>query len=606
MKKILGISAYYHDSAAAILIDGKIIAAVQEERFTREKNTATFPFGSIAYCLEKSGLKLEELDAVVFYDKPLLKFERIIETHFSFAPKGLIAFLTSMPSWLGEKLFLKNSILKKLSGHFNCDKKKIKLLFTEHHLSHAASSFFASPFKEAAVLTMDGVGEWATTSIGIANGNAITFLKEIHFPHSLGLLYSSFTYFLGFKVNSGEYKLMGLAPYGNPLDEQTKKFVSIIKSDVVTIYDDGSFKLNLKQFSYTTGLRMVNDKHWEKLFGIKKRIPESEINQEHSNLALAIQLVCEEIVVKLSYEAKKITGCENLCLAGGVALNCVANGKIANEKIFKNIFVQPASGDAGGALGAALAAHYIYFGKERENINEDEMQGALLGPEYSNEEIEEVLKRNNCAIEKYDNVDLLCSATADLLKSNNVVGWFQGRMEFGPRSLGNRSILGNPVEPSMQEIINSKIKLREGFRPFAPAVLEEDCNLFFDMNFPSPYMLFTAELNKNIRKELPFDFQKKSNSDKLKTPRSNLQSVTHVDFSARVQTVNKSTNPIFYKLLLEFKKQSGFGVLINTSFNVRGEPIVCSPEDALHCFLKTKMDYLVLGNYILDKKKQIH
>jgi carbamoyltransferase len=491
LRKILGISAFYHDSAAALIAGGKIIAAAQEERFTREKHTAEFPVQAIKYCLGESGFRLDELDAIVFYDKPLLKFERLLETYYAFAPKGLISFLKSIPVWINEKIFLKKMIYDGLKEVEHYDKKKIKLLFSEHHLSHAASAFYVSPFDEAAILTIDGVGEWATASIGIGKGNKISFSKELHFPHSVGLLYSSFTYFLGFTVNSGEYKLMGLAPYGNAEITQTKEFIEIIKSKLVDIKDDGSIWLNMDFFDYATGLRMVPDKKWKQLFGFERRDDKDEIKQHHCNLALAIQTVTEEIVIKLAREAKRISQSDNLCMAGGVALNCVANGMLIKECLFKNIFIQPASGDAGGALGAALAAHYIYFNQERE-IEKESNHGFYLGPSFSEKEIEQHNKKAKAVYHKYENSAALNSFVASKIAEGNVLGWFQGRMEFGPRALGNRSIIADARNPEMQKKLNLKIKFREGFRPFAPAVLAEDANLYFDIENDSPYMLFVA------------------------------------------------------------------------------------------------------------------
>lgn len=603
MRKILGISAFYHDSAAALIAGGKIIAAAQEERFTREKHTAEFPVQAIKYCLGESGFRLDELDAIVFYDKPLLKFERLLETYYAFAPKGLISFLKSIPVWINEKIFLKKMIYDGLKEVEHYDKKKIKLLFSEHHLSHAASAFYVSPFDEAAILTIDGVGEWATASIGIGKGNKISFSKELHFPHSVGLLYSSFTYFLGFTVNSGEYKLMGLAPYGNAEITQTKEFIEIIKSKLVDIKDDGSIWLNMDFFDYATGLRMVPDKKWKQLFGFERRDDKDEIKQHHCNLALAIQTVTEEIVIKLAREAKRISQSDNLCMAGGVALNCVANGMLIKECLFKNIFIQPASGDAGGALGAALAAHYIYFNQERE-IEKESNHGFYLGPSFSEKEIEQHNKKAKAVYHKYENSAALNSFVASKIAEGNVLGWFQGRMEFGPRALGNRSIIADARNPEMQKKLNLKIKFREGFRPFAPAVLAEDANLYFDIENDSPYMLFVAPVKTERRNQLPENYSEMPLWEKLYYQRSDIPSVTHLDFSSRIQTVHKEINPEFWELINEFKNQTGCSVLINTSFNVRGEPIVCTPTDAYRCFMNTEMDYLVINNFVYKKTEQ--
>ena len=603
-KKILGISAYYHDAAAVLIVDGEIVAAVQEERFTREKHTDKFPVNSIQYCLEEAGLSIDELDAVVFYEKPFLKFERILQTYYSSAPSGIVSFLKAIPIWLGEKLFLKRKIKEALFDIETYDKKKLKLLFSSHHLSHAASSFFPSPFEKAAVLTIDGVGEWSTVSIGIGEGNDIRMIKEMVFPHSVGLLYSSFTYYLGFKVNSGEYKMMGLAPYGDKNSEQTIRFIQIVKSKLVDIKSDGSLWLNQDYFDYVSGLKMVKNAKWEKLFGIKKREDSDEILQIHCNLAYAIQAVTEEIVVKLALEAKKITGAEYLTMAGGVALNCVANGKILEQYIFKDIFIQPASGDSGGALGAALAVHYLYYNEKRNPTLPDSMKGCFLGPSYSEKEIIGMMKKMKAvAIKKVDEKQLL-NEVAEQIANNKIVGWFQGRMEFGPRALGNRSILANPCNPEMQKKLNLKIKYREGFRPFAPSILVEDFSDYFKINKPSPYMLFTAEVRESFRNELPKNYHDLSFWDKLYVPRSVIPAVTHLDYSARLQTVNKETNPLFHELLSVIKEKTGYGILVNTSFNVRGEPIVCSPEEAFRCFMGTNMDFLVIENFLFEKTKQ--
>ncbi len=603
--KILGISAFYHDSAAAILVDGKIIAAAQEERFSRIKHDAAFPVNAVKFCLRQAGLSIDDIDAIAFYDKPLLKFERLLETYYGFAPKGLFSFIKSMPAWIKEKLFLKRIIREELEKIEPFDKKKIKFLFPEHHLSHSASAFYASPFEEAAILTIDGVGEWTTASISHGKGNAIELLKELRFPHSVGLLYSAFTYFLGFKVNSGEYKLMGLAPYGNPDSPDIEKYVQQIKAHLVDIKEDGSIWLNQEYFNYAVGLRMAKDELWKTLFGFPRREEDDELQQHHCNLGYAIQLVTEEIVLKMAKEALRLTGCENLCMAGGVALNCVANGKIERAKIFKNIFIQPASGDAGGALGAAQAAYYIFFQQPRTvNTTEDEMLGSYLGPEFSDMEINLDLKMQKAVVEKVEPFDVLATKVAGLIAEGNVVGWFQGRMEFGPRALGNRSILGDARNEEMQKKLNLKIKYREGFRPFAPSVLAEDAKAYFDLDCSSPYMLLVAPITQQRRKPLPENYNSLPLFDRLYTPRSDLQSITHIDFSARIQTVHKTTNPRYYRLLESFKQQTGYSVIVNTSFNVRGEPPVCTPTEAYACFMRTEMDYLVVGNFLLDKKKQ--
>lgn len=598
--KILGISAFYHDSAAAVLVDGEIIAAAQEERFTRIRHDAAFPSNAIQYCLREAGISLRDFDYIAFYDKPFLKFERLLETYFNHAPAGLPSFLKAMPVWMKEKLLLKKMIrdeLKKIAG----EKIRTQLLFPEHHLSHAASAFYPSPFEEAAILTIDGVGEWATTTICHGRENKITVLKQIDFPDSPGLLYSAFTYFLGFRVNSGEYKVMGLAPYGNKNSERTERFKKIILTKLIRLYDDGSVSLNEKEFTFSTGLRMVNDERWAEHFGMPRRESESEIRQEHCDLALAIQEVTEEIVLRMARTAKSLTNSENLCLAGGVALNCVANGKLAAAGIFKNIFVQPAAGDAGGSLGAAYASHYIFAGKKRNVSESDEMKGACLGPSFTNEEIEIFLEKKNIRAEKIANEKQLTETVAAAIASGKIIGWFNGRMEFGPRALGNRSILADPRSAEMQLKLNLQIKFRESFRPFAPAVLEEDAHLFFSSGTKSPYMLFTSQVNENLRMALPTNYNSLPLMEKLAVNRSAIPAVTHVDFSARVQTVSKETNPRFYELLLAMKKITGTGMMINTSFNVRNEPIVQSPEDAYNCFLKTGMDVLVLNNWILRK-----
>lgn len=605
MNKILGISAFYHDSAAAIVIDGEVIAAAHEERFTREKHTAEFPKNAVEFCLKQAKLKLKDLDAVVFYDKPLLKFERLLESYYAFAPKGLSSFLKSMPVWLKEKLFLKKLLYDELKQIDSFDKKKLKFLFTEHHLAHAASAFYPSGFKEAAVLTIDGVGEWATASISIANYEKFELIQEMQFPHSVGLLYSAFTYFLGFKVNSGEYKLMGLAPYGNETSNETINFIALIKKYLVDIKKDGSIWLNQDFFNYTVGLTMVNEVKWKKIFGLTRREESEEISQSHCNLAIAIQKVTEEIVLKMAKETKRLTKSENLCLAGGVALNCVANEKIINEKLFTKVFIQPASGDAGGALGAALSAYYL-INKNSKNqpLYNSNNYSTSLGSHYSNLEIEDALNQLGANYKLEKDFDKLCFETAKLIRKGCIIGWFQGKAEFGPRALGNRSILGNPSFNEMQKRLNLKIKYRESFRPFAPSVLKEDASLYFELNQDSDFMLQTAQFKKDWLFDLPDSYNDLKLKEKLYQKRSNFQAVTHLDLSARVQTVDKLKSPRFWQLLLEVKKITGHGMVVNTSFNVRNEPIVNCPRDAFSCFMATDMDYLVIGNYILKKEAQ--
>lgn len=604
MKKILGISAFYHDSAAAVVVGGKIIAAAQEERFTRDKHTARFPVHAIRYCLEEAGLELDELDAVAFYDKPFLKFERLLETYYAFAPKGLFSFLKAIPVWLREKLFLKKLIHDGLKEVGNYDKRKLRLLFPEHHLSHAASAFFPSNFKEAAVLTIDGVGEWCTASIGSGKDGSISMLREMTFPHSVGLLYSAFTYYLGFTVNSGEYKLMGLAPYGDPGSPETLRFARIIRNKLVDIKDDGSIWLNQRYFTYATGLKMVDEDQWAGLFGIRRRMPETEPDQHHCNLALAIQQVTEEIVIKMARHAKEVTGSDHLCLAGGVALNCVANGKLIREKIFRSVYVQPAAGDAGGAPGAALAASFMYFGEERVYTSGyDTLQGSYLGPEFPDKEVMLMNKKYKAVYIRYEFSEL-CGHIASRLAEGHVVGWFQGRMEFGPRALGNRSILGDARNPGMQKKINLKIKYREGFRPFAPSVLAESSRDYFSLEESSPYMLMVAPVKESRRKQLPADYHRLSLTEKLYYERSDVQAITHLDFSARVQTVHRETNSRYHQLISAFERQTGCGLLLNTSFNVRGEPLVCTPSDAYRCFMSTDMDFLVINDFVYAKSDQ--
>ena len=605
---IIGISSYYHDSAAALVCDGKIIAAAQEERFTRKKHDASFPSNAIRFCLEYGGLEMDEIETIVFYDKPFLKFERLLETYYNFVPSGISSFVTSMPVWAKEKLFMKNLINKELKkiGSFNSSKQK--LLFPDHHLSHAASAFYTSSFEQAVIVTIDGVGEWSTASICLGQGNQIKLVKELRFPHSVGLLYSSFTYFLGFRVNSGEYKLMGLTPYGNTHSEKVNHYVELIKENILDIKDDGSIWLNMYFFSYATGLRMIREKRWEKLFGFSRRNAEGILEQHHCDLALAIQLVTEEIVIKMVNHAKTFAENEEqskyLCMAGGVALNCVANGKVLEEGLFEDIYIQPAAGDAGGAVGAALAGYHIFENKKRIITMPDAMQGSYLGPEYGEKEIIKVFRRYKASCRKCETFSDLASEVAGLLGEGKVVGWFQGRMEFGPRALGNRSILGDARYPEMQKRLNLKIKYRESFRPFAPAVLAQDKDKYFDLNLDSPYMLFVGKVKKDRWLKLPDDYYSLPPMERLYIQRSDIPAVTHIDFTARVQTVHKKSNERFWQLIDTYKSQTGFGLIINTSFNVRGEPIVCNPEDAYKCFMRTEMDYLVIGDFILAKEGQ--
>ena len=605
---ILGISAFYHDSACSLLRDDEIIASAQEERFTRKKHDYSFPINALRFCLEYGGVSVGELDAIVFYDKPLLKFRRLIETYLAFAPRGFDSFSLAIPVWIREKLFLKRLILNelnKIEGTAQViDKIKTKLLFTEHHLSHAASTFYPSPFEEAAILTIDGVGEWATTTIGRGKDSKITILKELDFPHSIGLLYSSFTYYCGFKVNSGEYKLMGLAPYGNPNSARYNKYMKLIKENMIDIANDGSVWLDQKYFNYTTGLMMTKNDRWQELFDIPPRKPESELGQEYCDLALAIQHVTEEIIFKLAEEAKRITNSRNLCLAGGVALNCVACGKLLASNLFDDVWVQPAAGDAGGALGSAYAAYHIYFNKPRRVGSTDGMLGSFLGNTCSEVDIDELNKKYQSNCEKYDDFDELCRKVAELIDNGKAVGWFQGRMEWGPRALGNRSILGDARNIEMQEKLNLKIKYRESFRPFAPSVLAEDAEDYFDISHPSPYMLLTANVVEEVRNKLPDNYYTLPIKKKLYYIRSSIPAVTHLDFSSRLQTVHKETNPRFWKLINTFKERTGCGLIVNTSFNVRGEPIVCTADDAYRCFMRTEMDYLVIEDFLFDKKKQ--
>jgi carbamoyltransferase len=599
---ILGISAFYHDSAAAILIDGEIIAACQEERFSRIKHDSGFPVNAIKYVLEETSMDYDELTAVTFYEKPLLKFERLLETYHVFAPKGLVSFVSAIPLWIKEKLFMKKLLQEQLQKFGTA---KIPLLFPEHHLSHAASAFYPSPFEEAAILTIDGVGEWATITICYGSPVGIRVLKELHFPHSLGLLYSAFTYYLGFKVNSGEYKLMGLAPYANPISSQTKSFKEKILTELVDIREDGSILLNMNYFDFATRLTMTNNRKWETLFGIPRRKPESAISQEHMDLALAIQDVTESIVIALARTAQKITHSKNLVMAGGVALNCVANSKILNADIFDHIWIQPAAGDAGGAVGAAFAAFHIRYKQERKApLLSDAMNHSYLGPQYSDKDILQAINKYEAQYDYYKKFDDLTLVVSQKIAERNVIGWFQDRMEFGPRALGNRSILGDPRNPEIQKVLNLKIKFREGFRPFATSILIEDLSNYYATNVSSPYMLFIGSLKEELRNPEPENYVDFNLYDRLYHVRSVIPAVTHVDYSARIQTVSKEANPKFWQLITDFKKITGCGILVNTSFNVRGEPIVCTPQDAYIDFMRTDMDYLVLGNYFFDKKKQ--
>jgi len=651
---ILGISAYYHDSAAALLVDGEIIAAAHEERFTRKKHDPSFPHNAVKYVLFEAGITLKEVEVVAFYDKPYIKFERLLETYHAFAPKGLGSFLSAIPVWIKEKLFMKKMLKDEFEKLGN---KNVKIIFPEHHLSHAASAFYPSPFKEAAILTIDGVGEWATTAIGFAKDNEIKIIKELHFPHSLGLLYSAFTYYTGFRVNSGEYKLMGLAPYGNPDSEQTKRFKNLIYTELADVREDGSMLLNMKYFSYATGLKMTDDKKWEKLFGVARRTEKDPITQDIMNMALAIQQVCEEVMLKLAKTAKELTHADYLVMAGGVALNSVANGKLLETGLFKDIWIQPAAGDAGGALGAAYLAWHLWKGEKRDfiardkvsenfvagdlvagdlnpplkdNINpplkeilipplkdnlnpplkedlsllKDSMQGAYLGPQYSDNQIRGMIGKYNANFNYFESFEELIKLTAEKIAEGHVVGWFQGRMEFGPRALGNRSILGDARNSKMQKKMNLKIKFREGFRPFAPTVLEEDIQEYFVLDRPSPYMLLVIPVTPKRLNKMPDNYHELPLYDRLYMLRSDVPSITHIDNSARIQSVCKNTNYKYWALINEFKRQTGYGVIVNTSFNVRGEPIVCTPDDAFRCFMRTEMDYLVIGNFFFDKKDQ--
>ena len=597
MKSILGISAFYHDSAAALILDGKIVSAAQEERFTRIKHDSSYPFNSIEFVLNHSGLKLNQIDKIIFYEKPFLKFERLLETYVAFAPRGFKSFCKAMPIWLRDKLFQKKMLFNELKKHDENFNDEAKIYFSDHHLSHAASAFFPSPFEEAIVLTADGVGEWATTTVAVGKGSDLEIKKEIHFPHSLGLLYSAFTYYTGFKVNSGEYKLMGLAPYGNPI------YVEKIINNLIDIKDDGTFRLDQKFFNYATGLTMTNN-NFDKLFAQPRRNPDNQaITQFHMDIAASIQKVTEDIMIKLAKSLKEEFNLPNLCLAGGVALNCVANGKILKEKIFDKIWIQPASGDAGGSLGAALALWHIEDKNKRIVNPNDDMMGSYLGPEYSQHQIEQELKNMgaNFTIVKEDKI---IDLTAEDLSNGEAIGWFQGKMEFGPRALGGRSILGDPRSTQMQKNLNLKVKYRESFRPFAPSILREDLTEWFEADVDSPYMLMVANIKKEKTVKMSEEEKKLFGIDKLNIKRSEIPAVTHVDYSARIQTVHKETNLKYFRLLKKFKEKTQCPLLVNTSFNVRGEPIVNTPTDAFNCFMGTELDKLVIGNCYLDKKKQ--
>jgi len=587
---ILGISAYYHDSAACLVQDGRIAAAAQEERFTRKKHDHSFPASAIKYCMESANLTGADLDYVAFYDKPFLKFERILETYLAYAPRGVASFLKAMPLWIKQKLWIKDLIRDEIGF-------KGRILFTEHHESHAASAFFPSPFREAAFLTMDGVGEWATTSYGIGRDNEIRILAEMYFPHSLGLLYSAFTYYTGFKVNSAEYKVMGLAPYGEP------KYVDAILTELMDLKDDGSFKLNMTYFDYCVGLAMTNER-LHRLFGGPPREPESELTQREMDLARSIQDVTEEVVLRMARHIRKETGLPHLCLAGGVALNCVANGKLLREGLFDDIWIQPAAGDAGGAIGAALFAWHQYLGEKRVvNAGSDSQQGSYLGPEYSEAEIYKFLMHNGIPYARLEAGEI-AGRIADLIAQEKVIGWFQGRMEFGPRALGSRSILGDARSSKMQETMNLKIKFRESFRPFAPSVLAERVSDYFEIDRESPYMLLVAQVREDRQRRMSSEEEQLFGIEKLNIVRSEVPAITHVDYSARLQTVNRDTNPLYHEMISEFDRRYGCPVIINTSFNVRGEPIVCTPADAYLCFMRTDMDYLIMGSFLLDKAKQ--
>ncbi|MDA0823859.1 MAG: carbamoyltransferase [Proteobacteria bacterium] len=597
MINILGISAYYHDSAAAIVCDGKIVAAAQEERFSRKKQDSHFPVSASNYCLNAAGMKLEDVNYVVFYDKPLIKFERLLETYLAYAPSGFRSFVAAMPVWLKEKHFLKDLLKKELAAAGNCTVKDLPpLLFTEHHQSHAASAFFPSPFEESVVLCMDGVGEWATTSVWMGDGNSLNPEWEIDFPHSLGLLYSAFTYFTGFKVNSGEYKLMGLAPYGEP------KYTDLILDKLLSLKDDGSFRMDMSYFNYANGLTMTNG-NFDDLFGGPPRKPETPVTQREMDLASSIQAVTEEVVLRLARTVKKETNSDYLCLAGGVALNCVANGRLQRERVFKDIWIQPAAGDAGGALGAALSVWHEYLDMPRVADPADSMAGSYLGPKFSELEIKSYLDSANANYKNLDDTKLM-PQLADILAQENVIGWFQGRMEYGPRALGGRSIIGDPRSKAMQSVMNLKIKYRESFRPFAPSVLANRVSDYFDIDHCSPYMLLVAPVTERLRKPMTKEQESLFGIEKLNVPRSEIPAITHVDYSARIQTVHQETNPRYYDVIKHFEQRTGCPIIVNTSFNVRGEPIVCTPEDAYRCFMRTEMDYLVIERFLMAKADQ--
>ena len=594
---ILGISAFYHDSAAALIRDGEVIAAAQEERFTRKKHDARFPAHAVRYCLESAGVAPEQLDSVVFYEKPFLKFERLLDNYLAFAPRGLRSFRVALPLWTREKLFQKDLLCRELETIWPKSDWASRLLFTEHHQSHAASAFFPSPFEDAVVLTMDGVGEWATTSAAVGSGNRLEIVSEVRYPHSLGLLYSAFTYYTGFKVNSGEYKVMGLAPYGEP------RYARAILDRLIDLKDDGSFRLDMRYFDYCTGLTMTNSR-FDELFGGPPRRPEEPLTQRHMDLAASVQAVLEEAVLRMSYSLASKTGARNLCIAGGVGLNCVANGKVLRSGRFKGIWIQPASGDAGGAVGAALAAYYIHKGQPRHpNGQLDGMKGAYLGPSFENGDVEKRLTKAGAKYIVHGDAELI-DRSVDALVEGKAVGWFQGRMEFGPRALGNRSILGDPRSPSMQSLLNLKVKYRESFRPFAPSVLREDVQDWFEMDTDSPYMLLVGDVLERRRIAMTPEQRNLFGIDRLNVPRSEIPAVTHVDYSARVQTVHAETNPRYHALISAFKARTGCPVIVNTSFNIRGEPIVCTPEDAFRCFMGTEIEVLVVGNCLLRKEDQ--
>ena len=595
---ILGISAFYHDSAACLLKDGEIVAAAQEERFTRKKHDANFPHNAVKYCLKEAGITANKIENIVFYEKPFVKFERLLETYLAFAPKGFVSFAKAVPVWIKDKLFQKSALIKELKSTFDEDVKwSERLLFSEHHLSHAASAYYPSPFDSAAVLTLDGVGEWTTSSLAIGKGNNLKVLKEIHFPHSLGLLYSAFTYYTGFKVNSGEYKVMGLAPYGNPI------YTDLIKEKLISIAEDGSFQLDMSYFNYATGLTMTNKK-FDALFGGPPRLAEAELTQREMDLAASVQKVTEDIIIKLARSIAKDTGERNLCLAGGVALNCVANGILLRKKIFENIWIQPAAGDAGGSLGAAFSTWYLHHNKKRSTSKKrDAMKGAYLGPEFTDPEIETELIECGATFKKLTEKELIDTVAA-ALADEKAVGWMQGRMEFGPRALGGRSIIADPRSPIMQKQLNLKVKYRESFRPFAPSILCEDVNEWFEHEIDSPYMLIVADVVEDKRLKMSKKEEELFGIDKLNVPRSSVPAITHVDYSARIQTVHSDTNPRYHSVISKFKEKTGCPLVVNTSFNVRGEPIICTPTDAFRCFMGTEIDLLAIGNFVLYKEKQ--